>query len=76
MTGAGPAAAGGARDADAGVAALDLDLGQAGLVQELGELADEVLVDDRFFPSGVRPPRAVLLAGAVGIGASASSAST
>ncbi len=33
-------------DADAGVLALDLDLAQAGLGEELGELADQVLVDD------------------------------
>ncbi len=42
----------GAPDADALAAALDLDLGQAGLVEQLGEAANGVLViGGRFRPS-------------------------
>ncbi len=40
-----------ARDADARALALDLDLGQHGLAQQVGELADEGLIDDRFLVS-------------------------
>ena len=36
-----------ARDPHAHAAALELDFGEAGLVQELGELADHVMIDGR-----------------------------
>ena len=38
-----------ARDADALAVLLDFDFGQAGLVQKLGQLVDQVAVDDRCF---------------------------
>ena len=38
-----------AADADAKPVALDLDFGQAGFVEQLGELADQLLVDAGFF---------------------------